>query len=109
MLTELDFESLLKDVSAEASVYLAGVRRQLKPIGWRDYLCYQKIWDINAHYILNGIWYGFHVMDPVMPDLSYCQRNYSSCYVKGVEEKMSNLLWSEIEAGKLSIVANLPI
>lgn len=108
MLTESNFETLIEKISAETGNYLGGVYRQLRPIAWLNHLCFKKIWDINAHYILDGVFYGFHVIDPVLPAISYQQRNYSSCYVGQVEEKLSKLLWGEIADGKLSVVHNIP-
>lgn len=100
MLTEWNFDTLLDTISAETGNYLAGVKRQLYPI--------KKIWDINAHYILDGVFYGFHVIDPILPPISYHQQNYSSCYFGEVEEKLFSLLWGEIKAGKLSILHKVP-
>lgn len=54
------------------------------------------------------MFYGFHVIDPILPPISYHQQNYSSCYFGEVEEKLFSLLWGEIKAGKLSILHKVP-
>lgn len=67
-----------------------------------------KVGDINAHYVLDGIFNGFHVIDPILSEISYHQRNYWSCYAGDVEEKLSKLLWDETEEGNLSVVSKVP-
>lgn len=88
MLSERNFETLLYNISAESGNLLNGVRRQLSPFSWMSHLCHGKLWDINAHYVLDGIFNEFHVIDPVLPDISYHQRNYWSCYAGEVEEEL---------------------
>lgn len=108
MLSEETFGTLLDSISAESGEYLAGVRRQLKPKVWMSELFHNKIWDINAHFILDGIYYGFHVVNPDLPFFSYHQYNYWSCYADQAEEKLSKLIWDQMGADKLSEVSYLP-
>lgn len=103
MLSELDFRILLDTIEAKASGTLSGVTRQLKPIGWKRHLCYDGIWDRESNYILDGVINGFHVVNRNVDIQDYIVGNYLSCFERGVEEKLSSLIESEISAGKLSL------
>lgn len=108
VLSESKFSVLLDSISAETGDFLVGIRRQLKPKNWMCELFHDKIWDVNAHFLLDGIFYGFHVVNPELPHVSYYQKNYWSCYTTEAEEKLSKLIWEEMDAGKLARVNVLP-
>lgn len=67
-----------------------------------------NVCDPDIHFILNGIFYGFKVIDIDTDIIPYSCKNYSSCLVEGNFEKLKKLLRSEVDEQKLSIVDEKP-
>lgn len=105
-MTEHDFDQLICDVSNCSSPYfLAGVRSQLKPLAWLYMLSAGDDYDWDTHFILDGILYGFHVVNIDADIPMYCQKNYRSCFADDHHEKLSKIISSEVAGGKLSRVS----
>ena len=68
----------------------------------------QKVWDEDAHFILDGVMNGFRVVDPSANVPIYDCQNYNSCFEKGNKTKMNDIINTEMRAGKLSHVDKKP-
>ena len=80
----------------------------MKPAAWLKMLhddengCY----DSDAHFILDGVLYGFHMVDPNATLEGYFCNNYQSSL--SCHQELSTLLMQEISTGKLSISRDIP-
>lgn len=88
--------------------YLDGVRMQLSPKKWLEMLSYDGRIDPDIHFILDGLLYGFNVIDTNAEISSYYGTNYHSCYKEDNPVKLSNLLEHELSLGKFSKVSEIP-
>ena len=80
----------------------------LRPKGWFEILHHGNEWDPDAMFILDGVYNGFHVVDPSADVPIYDCKNYSSCYAEENFSKLDNILLSELNAGKLSLTSSKP-
>lgn len=88
--------------------YVGGVRSQLRPKSWLHILTAGSGYDPDIRYLLEGITFGFKVIDhDAMIDPYYCT-NYSSCHVDCNRAKLESLLDSEVFSGKFSVVSEKP-
>lgn len=87
---------------------LSGVNAQLKPKAWLELLTSGSGIDPDLHYLLDGIMYGFHVIDIDCPLEGYYCRNYSSCFIDENKNKLNDIIGDEFRAGKLSKVNQRP-
>ena len=78
----------------------------MKPAAWLNMLSYGDSWDPDAHFILDGIYHGFHMVDPCSSLQSYHMENYGSALTN--HHHISELLDQEITQGKLSITEIMP-
>lgn len=109
MLSEIDFCILLNVIdNAKADDQIEGIPHQLRPSAWRNRLYHKGGWDQDPHYILDGVQYGFHVVNRHANMDQYCMNNYWSCYKESTESKLSSLGEMEIACGKLSLSSELP-
>lgn len=103
--TEYNFDQLVCDVvNSSTPYYLAGVRSQLNPLNWLYMLSEGETYDIDTHYVLDGVLNGFHVVDDCPNIEGYFCRNYASCYSDENLKKLRKLVDSECNSGKLTLV-----
>lgn len=108
-LTEENFDKLLYNCdNADNPYYLENVRMQLLPRKWLEMLSYDGKLDPDTHFILDGIFHGFNVIDTNSDITSYHGNNYRSCYVKDHAAKLSSLIDEEISSGKMLEVNERP-
>lgn len=88
--------------NAENPYFVEGVRAQLSPNRWLEMLTFEGWADPDIHYILDGMLYGFQVVDPGSNIPSYCCKNYSSCTTVDNEHKLDKLIQDEFITGKFS-------
>lgn len=89
--------------------YIGGLRSQLNPKSWLSMLTSGDGFDPDILYILNGIYFGFKVIDEHVDIGPYFCKNYGSCFVGNNYDKLSTLLQSEVTDGKLCIVLDRPV
>ena len=65
-------------------------------------------WDHHAHYILDGVYHGFRVIDPEASIPVYNVSNYKSCYSPTMYKKVSRTLNNELLTDKISLVGYVP-
>lgn len=107
VLTDKDFNRLSsKCEHSDRNHVIDGVASQLRPAGWHRLLYYSNSWDSDAHFLLDGVYNGFRLIDPDASISTYACANYSSCDEDSI--KLSDLLFGEIRSGKLSIVDKRP-
>lgn len=61
--------------------YIGGLCSQLRPKAWLNVLRDDKGCDPDIHFILNGIFFGFKVVDVNANIASYSCKNYGSCFI----------------------------
>ena len=110
----LNFEDLLSSCTDIPAINdctvphtIGGVYSQLRPSGWYSELFYQNHWDEDAHFLLDGVINGFHVVDPGAVIEPYHCVNYHSATQGANRDKLEDLLKDEICNHKMS-VATVP-
>lgn len=88
--------------------YIAGIRAQLYPKAWLNILTSGSGYDPDIRYILEGITFGFKVIDHSSLIEPYCCKNYRSCFSDSNLSKLNSLIESEVRSGKLSLVSQKP-
>ena len=83
--------------------FVGDAQSQLKPKGWLENLITDNYTDVDAHYLLDGICYGFKVVDPEAIVPEYDCTNYRSATNQSARPHVDRVFRSELEAGKLSI------
>ena len=64
-------------------------------------------WDVNAHYLLDGVCHGFKLVDPGASVDSYICTNYSSATIDAFTA-INDIIAKELESDKLTIVSVPP-
>lgn len=88
--------------------YVGGIRSQLRPKAWLNILTSGSGYDPDIRYLLEGITFGFKVIDHHAFIPSYYSKNYSSCYVDNNFAKLEALIDSEVSSGNISLVSEKP-
>ena len=98
-----------------ASHFVCGVRSQFNLSGWRNMLAGGAgevygpgLWDVNAHFLLDGICHGFKLVDPGVQLDGYFCKNYDSAAIQAKSE-IDVIIRDEVESGKLSVVSTQPL
>ena len=65
-------------------------------------------WDPDSHFILDGVYNGFRVIDPNSTVPIYHVHNYKSCYSPAAYAKVSHTLAQELSNDKLSLSTDRP-
>ena len=101
---------LYKCREADPHHYIQGIYSQLNPAAWVDILYdrHLHVWDQDAHFLLDGVFNGFQVLDNNSDLTTYHVPNYNSCFDELTKSKISKTITSELSACKLSIVPNPP-
>ena len=79
----------------------------MKPAAWLYMLCDDDYLDPDSHYILDGIYHGFRMVDPGAAIVGYQEHNYNSAIDN--HDAISLLLRQELTAGKLSFPKDPPV
>ena len=94
--------------------YLCGIRSQFNLCGWRAMLAGgpnqvygDSMWDVNAHFLLDGICHGFKLVDPGVQIDGYYNKNYKSATVSAFQE-INEIIIDELGSGKLCKVDRQP-
>lgn len=87
---------------------MGGIRAQLHPRAWLDILTSGTGYDPDIRYLLEGITFGFKVVDHDASVDSYYCRNYGSCYTSSNFARLQSLIEAEVISGKLSLVYEQP-
>ena len=94
--------------------YVCGVRSQFNPSGWRamlqggpDRVYGDDTWDIDSHFLLDGVCHGFKLVDPKADIESYQGINYGSATVSARTE-IDKIMSKELGSGKLTVVDTQP-
>ena len=102
----------LWEAAVQHKVY--NVSSQMNPCGWREMLSGGKdsvfgegVWDVDSHFLLDGILHGFKLIDPSADIAAYCSRNYASA-TKDARGEMDAIIIGELGSGKLSICEEDP-
>lgn len=104
-----DLLSLMNIIRESNDVhYIGGLRSQLHPKAWLYMLSFGSAYDPDILYLLNGIYFGFKVVDVDAKVDRYFCKNYSSCILPENRKKLKCLLQCEVEEGKLSVVESRP-
>lgn len=88
--------------------FVGGIRSQLHPRAWLDILTSGTGYDPDIRYLLEGITFGFKVVDYDASIDPYHCNNYGSCYVASNFSKLKSLIDSEVGSGNLSLVSEKP-
>ena len=88
--------------------YISDVYSPLRPAAWLDILNYASCWDFDTHFILDGVYNGFRVVDPHANIDAYDCKNYKSCFDPINSKKMNDVLLAELSTGKISITHTKP-
>ena len=65
-------------------------------------------WDRNAHYVLEGVYHGFRVLDAGDSIPTYSVQNYSLYFAAKAYSKVTETLIDEISSGKLGFTSTQP-
>ena len=65
------------------------------------------MWDVNAHFLLDGICHGFKLVDPGVQIDGYYNKNYKSATVSAFQE-INEIIIDELGSGKLCKVDRQP-
>ena len=106
MITEKSFEGLIQKCrEADPLHHIDNIYCQLNPNAWLRmlYNTLDDSWDRDTHYVLDGVYHGFCVIDSHSDIPSYAVPNYRSCFSKQAYEKVTSTLQQELSNGKLSI------
>ena len=95
-------------VNPTVAHYIDGVYTQLRPSGWLEELRLGGEWDEDAHFLLDGVIYGFRVIDPDADLKDYKCHNYNSALVEPNRSKLQDLILEELENGKMSVCHYTP-
>ena len=85
VLSEINFQSLHEECTyLETNTFhrVGGVFSQLRLLGWLQELQALGEWDVDLHFLLDGVMHGFHVVDPdntISPN--FCD-NYRNLWCK---------------------------
>ena len=97
----------LWDESVTHKVY--SVSSQMNPYGWREMLSGGKtsvfgegVWDVDSHFLLDGILHGFKLIDPSADISAYYSKNYASA-TKDARTEIDAIITDELASGKLTI------
>ena len=88
--------------------FIDGVYSPLKPKAWHDLLFFDNKLDFDALYLLDGVYNGFKVIDPMVNIPLYDCKNYNSCFEGENAWKMDNVINRELSEGKFSIATGKP-
>lgn len=106
----VDLPSLVRYcLQIEGPYYIQGVRSQLKPRVWLDILTSGSGVDPDLHFLLDGIVNGFRVLDRHSLPSGYNCKNYGSCYGVDNHKKLTEIVKSEYDSGKLTKVSKAPL
>ena len=83
--------------------FVGDAQSQLKPKGWLENLITDNYTDVDAHYLLDGVCYGFKMVDPQAIVPEYECTNYRSATSQSARPHVDRVFRSELESGKLSI------
>ena len=115
VLSSNSFQELLIDIVDIRSTwdcacphYIGGIYSQLRPAGWIDELCCGGVWDEDAHFLLDGVVYGFRVVDPGANITPYECENYASATKEPNHSKLQDLLIDELDNDKMSFSVITP-
>ena len=86
--------------------HIHGIYAQLNPCAWLHMLYDENnlTWERDSHFILDGIYSGFRVIDPSSTIPIYEVNNYKSCSTATAHAKVTKTLCSELQSGKISYV-----
>lgn len=95
-------------ISVPSPYHLEGVCSQLHPKAWAEMLTSGSGVDPDIKFVLDGILYGFNVINRKEDIVSYHCENYNTCFVEGNEGKLREIIRSEVSAGKLTESNDIP-
>ena len=105
----MNFTSLLGKCHGALDYHIIDdVYSQLNPAAWVNMLYHDGLYDEDAHYILDGVYHGFPVLDPDSNVPIYNVNNYRSCYLDHSKFKLEQTLKEELSSDKLSVVLGVP-
>ena len=109
MITDRNIDILKsKCLLADDYHFIDGIYSHLNPGKWTEMLFSGEVADDDALFLLDGIYNGFHLVDPQANIPIYDCKNYESCFAGANYEQMNNILISELAVGKLSFVDSKP-
>ena len=66
------------------------------------------IWDVNSHFLLDGVCHGFKLTDPGIALDGYFCKNYDSATITAHDE-IEAIIKDELASGKLTVVEDQPL
>ena len=115
-ITEDNFEHLVRECMNTAAVLdssmhhlIGGIYSQLKPAGWWSELYYDRRWDDDAHFLLDGVMHGFHVVDSGARIEIYHCVNYRSSTCGSNKSQLQDILVEDMLNHKISVAKETPV